>query len=270
MKLDLITIGSDPEFFIKNKKTGKFVPSSYITSAVKDDPQHIVDEFYIHKDNLTVEGNIPPAKTKEEFVANMKFIKEYINTLAEIKDCELVSDNVGEFSKRYINSEDGNEFGCNSFLNGWDSSRAKVNNIKSNNRFAGFHIHYGFKVSPCITHRTYTTISRAFDIFLTYPSRLIYETPERDDKYGKYGSYRTTSYGMECRSLGGFFTQDKYLEWIWDQSVKMFNWLNEKDNIRLINNISWSHNIESTISTFIKQHNMESLIFDKKEEIANV
>ena len=52
-----------------------------------------------------------------------------------------------------------------------------------------------------------------------------------------YGSYRDTSYGLEVRSLGGFFTQDKYLDWVYDNTIKMLEYCSIQENIDRLNEI---------------------------------
>ena len=73
-----------------------------------------------------------------------------------------------------------------------------------------------------------------FDYFVVYPSRQIYNDPVRAKYYGDYGNFRITSYGVECRSLGGYFTDDKYLSWLFDQSMKIFDFCGNPDNIKLL------------------------------------
>lgn len=236
MKIILETVGADPEFFIRRKKDGTFMPSSLITSGTKRNPEKTTNkEFFIHKDNLTVEGNIPPARSKKEFVSSMKFLKEIINTLAEIKECELVCEDIAEFKPRFLNLPDANDFGCSGYNLAWDNKLYDVctPRLTNNQRIAGFHVHLGYNIKD----KSYTrnkiaqAIGRAYDIFVTLPSDEIKYTPFRRENYGVPGAIRVKSYGVECRSLGGFFTQDKYLGWVYDQVIKMFEWLNIDNNI---------------------------------------
>ena len=39
---------------------------------------------------------------------------------------------------------------------------------------------------------------------------------------------------VECRSLGGYFGDDKYLSWIFDQGMKIFDYCSNPDNIKLL------------------------------------
>lgn len=245
MKLVLETIGSDPEFFVKDKKSGDFVPSAIITNGTKDFPEETkTDGFLIHKDNLSVEGNIPPAYNKEGFVGNMMFLKGILNTLASIKNCEIVSTDKAVFDKRFLKMLDADDFGCSSFVNSWSGATIRTPSMNSNFRVAGFHIHLGYAVDGSNAPTKFEidkVIGRAFDLFLTAPSDEIHTCKERRNSgYGSYGSIRSTSYGVECRSLGSYFTQDRYLGLTYDQVVKMFDWLNCGDNFEKIMRLNYS------------------------------
>lgn len=238
--IKLVSLGADPEFFIRRVKDGTYMPSSIITSGTKDMPEDTGTKgFFIHKDNLTVEGNIPPAKNKAEFVSSMKFLKDIINTIAQTKGCELVCEDQIEFKPRFLNLSDAQEFGCSGFNNAWAynvNQEISTPKLNSNLRVAGFHYHIGYEIidSKYTKKQLDTAIGRAFDLFLTLPSDGIKYSAYRRDTYGQYGSVRRKSYGVECRALGGYFAKDEYLEWGYDQILKMFNWLNTENNIEKI------------------------------------
>ena len=98
-----------------------------------------------------------------------------------------------------------------------------------------FHWHFGYEFSGDLSEDWVAIyLTRAFDYFVVYPSRKIYNDPIRAQYYGDYGNFRITSYGVECRSLGGFFTADEYLSWLFDQSMKMFDYCSDPENIKLL------------------------------------
>ena len=237
--LKLQTIGSDPEFFIRKKKDGTYMPSSLITSGTKFAPEEAGTKgFLIHKDNLTVEGNIPPSKNKEEFIHSMKFLKNIINTIAEIKGCEIVCEDSVEFKNRFLDLEDAKEFGCSGFFNSWDSQLCEIETpkLETNKRVAGFHLHLGYKFdeSKFGMGEIAKAIGRAYDLFVVLPSDEIKYDEFRRNNYGSYGSIRIKSYGVEVRALGSYFANDEYLDWVYDQVIKMFDWLNIEGNIEKI------------------------------------
>ena len=83
MRLRNITVGADPELFIVNEKTGKVVSSIGIIPGEKGNAwksDDMPEGFGIEVDNILGEFNIPPCKTKEEFINNIEYMKDYINT----------------------------------------------------------------------------------------------------------------------------------------------------------------------------------------------
>src|SRR5690554_757030 len=76
-----ITIGSDPELFIWNKKTNQVVSSIGLIPGVKGDayvPKGYPDGFGLQIDNILAEFNIPPVKTRKDFIDSINMMKDYI------------------------------------------------------------------------------------------------------------------------------------------------------------------------------------------------
>ena len=96
-----------------------------------------------------------------------------------------------------------------------------------------FHIHLGYTLdenNPFKKEVFNKIITRAFDIFVIIPSAEIYVDKRRFENYGGLGQYRNTSYGVECRSLGAFFANEKYLPWVIEQTCKMLSFVKNHDN----------------------------------------
>lgn len=75
------TIGSDPELFIVNTKTGKVVSSIGLIPGEKDNAfreKTWAKGFGLEIDNILAEFNIPAVKTKAAWVKHMNFMKDYI------------------------------------------------------------------------------------------------------------------------------------------------------------------------------------------------
>ena len=234
-KITNVLVGSDPEFFIK--KDGDFFPSFNVIQGTKSDPTDIGSGYQILKDNVLLEGNIPPASTKKEFIHNMKYLKSYfINMLSE-NDMSLVCADSGVFQSKFLRHPDATEFGCSPYMNCWDMNEHRADDMSDmNHRVAGFHIHIGYDT---YLDKTFLNqiIAKAFDYFLVYPSRLKHNDEIRSVYYGGYGNYRDKEYGLECRSLGGKFTEDKYLGKVYDNVMKMIKFINSTDGIEKIINL---------------------------------
>ena len=250
------SIGADPEFFIK--QGDHFLPSTFFVNGTKEHPEDMGDGFQLLKDNLSIEGNIPAAYSKEEFVKNIKFLKHLITTalkFSEYKDAEIAYTDSAKFELRYLYSEDGMTFGCSNYNDAWSNKTVQTPTLHDlNTRQIGFHIHIGYEISEDCNYSKKDlniAITRAFDALISYQSDKIHESKERRKYYGKFGSYRDKPYGVECRSLGGFFTQDKYLEWIYDQVQNVGEFVNaeienilEAETIQDVVKINFNKNIK--------------------------
>lgn len=228
----LVTLGADPEFFLENKK-GVF-PAVGIIEGTKQDPQPLPvgKGFFLQRDGLLAEGNIPPAKNKAEFIEYMGVLKDSINKVVESRGLKIGYYDSARFMPRFLQLPEAFEFGCEPYINSWNSTystRAYITKLNReladiDRRPAGFHIHIGVAQPHLLTHFKYKVITCLFDLFITNPLREVYNDLFRAKYYGQLGSYRVKSYGVECRSLGSYFTQNKYLGYIWNQVEKMFDY----------------------------------------------
>lgn len=229
------TIGSDPEFGIIDGNNNP-LPSFIFFDGTKDKPKKMGGDFAILKDNLLVEGNIPACETKEEFVDAMKFLKDLIQIPLTTENLKVASEDILEYNEMWINTPDGQEFGCSKFKAAYRKRELDTPILNGLKRPIGFHIHIGYEVLDKSFNRKELNnlIAKAMDLFVGMPSDEIKYTPERRANYGALGSYRDTSYGMEYRSLGGYFTQDKYLPWVYEQTVKAIEFCGIEKNLELL------------------------------------
>jgi hypothetical protein len=236
--LNNITIGSDPEFGIINKKTGAPMPSFLYLNGTKEAPEDKGNGFAILKDNVLAEGNIPPAKSKREFISYMKELKNILNIILGPHGAELKSADTLKYAPRFLKNNEANLFGCSAYKNAWKDGEFSAEDMsKFRERTIGYHIHVGYNFIDASRNSFDNKmefnkhIARAYDYFVTYPSRLHHNDPFRAKYYGIYGAYRDTSYGLEVRSLGGYFTQDKYLGWVYDNTIKAIEFCCSQENI---------------------------------------
>ena len=110
----------------------------------------------------------------------------------------------------------------------------QANGYQWRQRSAGLHIHLGIE-NPARYSRfsykpseRYTQIVKALDLHLAVPSILIEPPNERRKLYGKAGSFRPKSYGLEYRTLSSYFADDKgKITWVYQATQDAINWLNE-------------------------------------------
>lgn len=238
-----VMIGSDPEFFIKTKNT--YLPSYLFTEGNKIVPESLGDDYFVLKDNLVIEGNIPPASDCDSWVKNMLSLKTQIsNIITEVNDKAILFEgDKAVYKEEYIDTPDGQLFGCSSFIDAWEKVVKLSPNFESNFRTCGFHIHLSYDLTEKELELGYTKpdmnvlIIRALDHFLGLPSDKTFYCQERREGYGLLGSYRDTPYGVEYRPLGGHFTKEKYLIWIYEQVQKTFLYLNDENNLNKLNDL---------------------------------
>lgn len=90
--LEKVKIGSDPELFIVNTKTGSVVSSIGLIPGVKGSPwvdKSWVKGFGLETDNILAEFNIPPATSCDAFVDSMEFMKDFIDKFVKSKNPDL-------------------------------------------------------------------------------------------------------------------------------------------------------------------------------------
>jgi hypothetical protein len=245
MKNDIFifdSIGSDPEFFLTDEN-GKYVSGALVTTGGKRKPEKL-DKlgFNIFTDNLAVEGNIPPASTFDKFNNNMLKLIDYIGERAEQKNLSVAHVGQAEFSTEDCNSIQGQEFACSASLYAWQGIYYKTFDAVSINacrttdfsrdrmRTAGFHIHIGYHVE----NKTFTDplvydllVAKIFDLFVSLPTLEIQNKETfREENFGLLGNFRSKRYGVECRSLSGYFTHPTYYKWLWTQIQHMFEYIN--------------------------------------------
>ena len=77
-----ILLGSDPEIFVENDL--EIVTAEGLIEGTKWEPYPISEDGHcIQIDNIAMEFNIPPSATKEEFVNNINYVKDYLKIVAE-------------------------------------------------------------------------------------------------------------------------------------------------------------------------------------------
>jgi len=244
MNIRFVTIGSDPEFFIVDSN-GKPVSVAPFSAGTKDEPvplPQLGDGFFEQRDNLSFEGNIPPARDKNEFITNIILLRNYFLSKIASHGLRLSDRGVLYFDEEDLCSPEGMEFGCSSVYSAWESClnnavEQPTPSLKDKPyRVAGFHIHIGYRCSEFMYDifgnnkiNIDILIARLFDMVVTLPSHRICDEPERLQSYGAFGKFRSKSYGVECRTLSAFFSQPEHLEWVWDHVMEIERIINEAD-----------------------------------------
>ena len=223
------TIGSDPEIFVKDKQSQKIETISGILGGNKENPLDIGMGCAVQEDNILAEFNIPPVRDKESFIKYIEFCKDYISTMAAANGLELHYSS-SEIVEDNILDENSKEFGCSPSINVITQT---INAIKIEDvpeelkllRTSGFHIHFG---NENLTEEQAIRLVMCFELMCSIPlNKYDNDKFHRRQFYGMFGDCRIKDYGVECRSLGGYFLKDEEtLSMVWEcieNTIELFN-----------------------------------------------
>lgn len=231
MEILNVTIGSDPELFIINKKTNKVVSSIGLIPGEKGNPYRTKDMpegFGLEIDNILAEFNIPACISKQEFVNSMNYMKNYIRKYIQQKnpDLDILCKASMIVDSDQLQSDEAKLFGCSVDYNAYtEEPNPKPNGESTNLRSAGCHIHIGYNNNNIDTS---LKLIKYLDMYLGIPSVLKDPDTKRRNLYGKAGCFRLTSYGCEYRVLSSYFIKDdETISWVWDRVFKAINAYND-------------------------------------------
>lgn len=211
------TFGADPEIFVKDKSSGKFVSAHDLVPGTKLKP-HAVPKGAVQVDGMALEFNIDPAENYEEFEANLFSVKETLASM--IGDKQFIEDTSVFFDKDFIKDVPAFNLalGCEADYNGWTLKENPKACDTGLMRTAGGHIHIGgFPTDEPFSPPHFEAcgrLARILDHTLGVYSLLWDKDDKRRDMYGKAGSFRPKVYGMEYRTLSN--------KWIFNPSLVKF------------------------------------------------
>jgi hypothetical protein len=249
VNIETLSVGSDPEVFVKRIDTGEIIGSQNIVPGTKHDPFK-TEYGYIQRDNVLAEFNTEPAYSKKEFVANVK------NVLKELEDhlnkhgCtyDIVSSHILDY--QWIYHPEALQFGCDPDYDAWRGGAMDLAIDRDPTqplRSAGGHVHIGV---DGLDITNILQVVRACDLFLAVPSVLYDDDTERRKLYGGPGKFRPKTYGVEYRTLSNFWLKDDmYIKWVYDQIVYVLSVFSDYDKLILEN----SNRIKECITTANKE-----------------
>lgn len=236
-----ITLGADPEFFLRDVRTGSVVPAIGLLGGTKDKPVQIPGAppgFTMQEDNVMVEFNIPPCTDEYTFADHIRTALNYLDEhVATVTDRRLERDIRPSrlFAHTSLMHSQARQFGCspdfNAYRSGADFEPLLPTALEEEDgawRFAGGHVHVGYHevIDYDIPH---FVVAHFMDLFLG-ASMVEYEREQgkRGELYGLPGRFRPTSYGIEYRSLSNIWVHDIGISSeVASNALNVFNFLRE-------------------------------------------
>ena len=236
-------IGSDPEFFLLDTKTNSIISSIGIIPGEKGNaykPKDLPKGYGLEIDNILGEFNIPPCDSKEEFVEAMITMKNWTKEFMKKQnpDLEMLHIASAIIDESQLQSDEAKLFGCSIDYNAYtDEPNPKPEAQNQALRSCGLHIHVG--IEKPLSKQEACELVKLMDKYLGVASIYMDGDTRRRELYGKAGAFRYTPYGIEYRTLSGFFLRDEYLGWLYDgtaMAVKDFSegkFLTDEENIEI-------------------------------------
>lgn len=207
-KLQEITIGTDPEFFLKNKSV--YIPAEVTgIEGTKKSPAALPSGGAVQIDGLALEFNIQPQNTAEGF---SKAITASLDDIRKIVDSELDFDFTPcvTFRKQEFDSvsAENRRLGCDPDFDAYsmEEKTPPAGSDEKPFRTAAGHIHIGFTKDrdPRDPRHIYdcSMIAQNLDQYLGRWEFAWAKQNDRANLYGQLGSFRPKPYGLEYRVLG--------------------------------------------------------------------
>jgi hypothetical protein len=219
----MYTKGADPEVLLVDPLLKKYVSSVGLIGGSKNYPRPIGEGCAVQEDNVTVEFNIPPCKTADDFIRSINYNLTYLREHAAKMGLEVLIQPSAVYDDDQLTTPEAKTFGCEpdycAWRNGEKNPRPHADN--PNLRSAGGHIHIELP-----EHIDFIEVVKAMDWFVGCQMMTFDKDNDRRKLYGKAGAFRKKSYGVEYRTASNAWLQsDERIAWVWDQTEKAINWV---------------------------------------------
>lgn len=213
--MNKVTIGCDPEFFLKDTKTGAYTSAHDMVPGDKKNPYKLKDGA-VQVDGTAVEFNINPASSEEEFVHNIDSVLTQIREMID-KRFEFAFIPAIYYPKAYFDSlpDYTKVLGCDPDYDGYNGREIKryPDNYPGLRTGSG-HIHIGWGKDLDTTDPDHFADCKFFSHWFSYfydRQREVFDTDKlRGNLYGTKQPFRPKPYGVECRAPSNAWLRDKH------------------------------------------------------------
>jgi len=256
------TFGTDPEFFGKEKESGKYKCMIPFLSGTKHEPEILPSGAGLQRDNVALEFASNPVTNEIDLVNDLR--KAFTEIVAKIpKHIEIVAESSANFDEKELVHPEAREFGCSP---DYDAYVPKINPPASCDdptfRSCGAHIHLGYVKGSgndfLLDGMGKVNTVLAMDAIIGIVSVVLDNSEasiKRRQLYGKAGCHRPTNYGVEYRTLSNY--------WMKSPELAMLMYRLSEDVLQLMREDKASALIES-----IGKYTIKSVIDEGKFEEA--
>lgn len=212
MMMNNILIGTDPELFIRSG--GKFISSHDLMPGTKVNP-YPVDCGAVQVDGVAAEFNIIPASTFDEYLHNIKSVRQQMLDMIRhgAPDAELVAVPTAYFDPEYFESlpEETKLLGCTPDYDAYTGEPNCPPHTDEPFRTGSGHQHIGWTMGEDVEDPNHfglcCELVKELDR-VVYPLTRTYDFDDkRRTLYGAPGSFRPKHYGVEYRAISNAFLQ---------------------------------------------------------------
>lgn len=227
-------VGCDPEVFVFNDETGKFVNAHGMIPGTKVEPFK-VKQGAVQVDGMALEFNIDPAATSEEFIDNIVTVYQQLQGMIP-KGHRLVAVPTAHFDQEVFDNSppEALELGCEPDYNAYNGRENPRPNAQGRMfRTASGHVHIGWTSGVEVTDRGHIedcrVVVKQLDHALGWQATRFDLDNERRLLYGKAGAFRPKSYGVEYRTLSNQWIRTRqHMKWVFDTTQQALNLLEQE------------------------------------------
>lgn len=246
----LLKIGADPEFFLKEKD--HFVSAHDIIPGTKHEP-HKLEKGAVQADGTAVEFNIDPAETSKEFAKNISIVLEQIREMIprtfDFQFVPTVTYEPEYFKKIPFHAK---ELGCDPDFSTETMKPNTKPKLPGTTRTGAGHLHLGWTEGAEAQHRFHlfdcAKIVGALDNSIGAASYVWDNNNTRRQYYGRYGTFRPKSYGVEYRVLSNAWLKHPVLwPWLFETCQVIFRQLLEPDKVQQRLRAAYYHGVTPAV-----------------------
>lgn len=224
-------IGADPELFVYNNQTRKYISAHNLLPGTKAEP-HKVLRGAVQVDGTAAEFNIDATKNVRSFVTNIKTVRGILDRMVKEHNENYVVTAVPtvHYNVEYFHSlpEKARELGCDPDFNAYTKRENLRPNEGFNFRTGSGHIHIGWTNGADPREPEFfdfcCSVVKELDVSLGLGSLLWDNDGQRRQMYGRPGAFRPKHYGLEYRVLSNAWLKDESLmRWVFNTTQKTLN-----------------------------------------------